>query len=135
MSGGLREAVEALRLAIDEACPHGTEGNGAHPEGTCETCDYAFQIDTLIEEALAPFLAEHPATGDEGCCWNYPHAAHETPCDPAEPDAGEVEGLTEAERAEAWDEGVRHAAAHIGVSPNGSLLAANPYRATSGGAQ
>lgn len=47
--------VEAdLRLAVDELCPHGPEG---HAEGTCETCDTAFAVDSEIQEAFATLAA------------------------------------------------------------------------------
>jgi len=58
----LVSAVEALRITVDELCPHGTEGYGAHPEGTCEVCDYAFAVDVTIQEALEPLLGRGRAS-------------------------------------------------------------------------
>jgi len=51
---------EALRLAVDELCPHGPE---QHAEGTCSTCDTAFAVDAAIEEAaenIAGLLTSSP---------------------------------------------------------------------------
>lgn len=42
--------LDALRMDLDEACPHGTEGHGGHAEGTCEVCDYAFATNAIVDE-------------------------------------------------------------------------------------
>lgn len=46
------------------------------------------------------------------CCWNYPHATHETPCAPATPDAGDAsEPLNlRADQVDIWRDAYRKGA-------------------------
>lgn len=101
-------ASDARRLAdalIDAACKHGNEWDAT----------IAYEIRSHMRSAVETLLAEHPATPAEpdacevcGRSWDWSGPlAPGAPCmgcgrypaaRPAEPDAGDVGGLTEAER-------------------------------------